>query len=119
MESRSPLKKDNLEVAVEQVALFVTSKNVIISFFEKSAEDVEAPIIRRLSSDKTILRESCDATMVTQAIIDAIIDLALPVNAAYQNIFENTELNVLKVGSNTKYINPLYVLKSEMNALKK
>ena len=51
----------------------------MVSFFEQSAEDVENPIIDRLSSRETTLRRSSDASMVVQAIIDAIIDLAIPV----------------------------------------
>ena len=67
----------------------------MICFFESSAEDIETPILNRLSERNTILRRSCDASMLTQAIIDAIIDLAIPVNIAYQDAIGDLEIDVL------------------------
>lgn len=74
MEKHSALSSKNLGVSVEQVSIFLTADNTVISFFESSAEDIETPIITRLSAPETILRRSSDASMLTQAIIDAIIE---------------------------------------------
>lgn len=74
MEKYSALSSKNLGVSVEQVSIFLTADNTVISFFESSAEDIETPIITRLSAPETILRRSSDASMLTQAIIDAIIE---------------------------------------------
>lgn len=57
MEKNSALASRNLAVACEQVSLFVTNDNTIISFFEQSAQDVESPIIRRLQTNDTIIRQ--------------------------------------------------------------
>lgn len=94
-EKHSSLAPKALAVACEQVSIFVTIDNTIISFFELSALDVELPIIRRLQTPDTILRQSCDASMVCQAIIDAIIDLAIPVTACYADTIGDLELDVL------------------------
>ncbi len=94
-EKHSSLSPKELAVACEQVSIFVTIDNTIISFFELSALDVELPIIRRLQTADTILRQSCDASMVCQAIIDAIIDLAIPVTACYADTIGDLELDVL------------------------
>ena len=67
----------------------------MVSFFESSADDIETPILHRLSTPDTILRRSCDASMVVQAIIDAIIDLAIPVASAFQDVIGELELDVL------------------------
>ena len=80
MERHSALASKSLGVGVEQVSIFITADNTVISFFENSAEDIETPIISRLSTQETILRRASDASMVTQAIIDTIIDLAIPVS---------------------------------------
>jgi len=52
--------------------------------------------------------------MIVQAIIDAIIDLAIPVATAYQDAVDELELNVLTEPSieNTR---PLYILTSEVS----
>ena len=66
MEKHSALSSRGLGVAVEQISLFLTSDNTVISFFESSAEDVETPLLRRLSTPETILRRCADASMITQ-----------------------------------------------------
>lgn len=116
MEQHSALVSRDLAVACEQVAMFVTQDNTIISFFECSAEDVEAPIIRRLQTKDTIIRQSCDASMVGQAIMDAIIDLAMPVTTCYTEVIGDLELDVL-TKPNIKHTKSLYILVTEMNKM--
>ncbi|KAI9801175.1 MAG: hypothetical protein M1825_003449 [Sarcosagium campestre] len=117
MERHSALATKNLGVSVEQVSIFLTDDNTVISFFENSALDVEKPILQRLATAETILRRSCDASMLTQAILDAIIDLAIPVTRAYQDAIGELELNVLTepvIGHTTS----LYLLTSEISLLR-
>jgi hypothetical protein len=57
MEKHSSLASRHLAVACEQVSMFITNDNTIISFFEQSAQDIEAPIIRRLQTSDTIIRQ--------------------------------------------------------------
>lgn len=113
MEKHSALASKSLGVGVEQVSIFLISDNTVISFFESSAQDIESPIITRLSSQETILRRTGDASMVTQAIIDAIIDLAIPVAEAYQDAIGELELNVL-TEADISHTTSLYVLTSEV-----
>lgn len=136
MEEHSALASKGLGVAVEQVSIFLTSDNSVISFFESSAEDIELPIIDRLSSPETILRRCSDASMlvqvslqylwssrrefklsIMQSIIDAIIDLAIPVATAYQDAIGELELDVL-TRSELKHTTALYVLTSEISQFK-
>lgn len=95
MERHSALSEKHLSVSVEQVSIFLTSDNTVICYFEHSAEDVEQPIISRLETPDTILRRSCDASMMVQALIDTIIDLAIPVISAYEDTISDLELDVL------------------------
>lgn len=69
MEKHSALASKGLGVGVEQVSIFLISDNTVISFFETSAQDIETPIVCRLSSRETILRRSSDASMVTQVSV--------------------------------------------------
>ena len=117
MEKHSALASKSLGVSVEQVSIFLISDNTVISFFESSAQDIESPIVTRLSSQETILRRTADASMITQAIIDAIIDLAIPVAEAYQDAIGELELNVL-TEADISHTTSLYVLTSEVTLFK-
>ncbi|RDL39758.1 Uncharacterized protein BP5553_04098 [Venustampulla echinocandica] len=117
MEAHSPLTAKKLAVSVEQVSIFLTADNTVISFFESSADDIEIPILQRLDTPDTVLRQSCDASMVTQAIIDAIIDLAIPATNAYQAVISELELDVL-TAPNIKQSKTLYVIISEITMMR-
>ncbi|OBT74044.1 hypothetical protein VF21_07841 [Pseudogymnoascus sp. 05NY08] len=67
-EANSVLTQKRLAVSAERVSIFLTADNTVISFFESSADDIEIPILNRLSTADTILRQSCDAAMITQVL---------------------------------------------------
>ncbi|KAK7519362.1 uncharacterized protein IWZ02DRAFT_433898 [Phyllosticta citriasiana] len=117
MERHSALSRKDLAVSVEQVSMFLTSDNTVICFFEHSAEDVEKPILTRLETPDTILRRSADASMMVQALIDAIIDLAIPVTAAYEDVISDLELDVLTEPS-VGHSKALYIMTTELSVLK-
>ena len=89
----------------------------VISFFEASAADIERPILHRLSDPDTILRRSCDASMLLQALIDAMIDLAIPVSTEYQDLIAELELDVLTEPS-IKHTASLYIMTSEITMMR-
>ncbi|KAK4541027.1 hypothetical protein LTR36_008396 [Oleoguttula mirabilis] len=95
MEKHSVLASEDLAVSVEQVSIFLLDDNTVISFFENSATDVEVPILERLQSTETMLRRSCDASLMLQAIIDAIVDLAVPVKDAYNKMRKELQVDAM------------------------
>ncbi|EXJ84207.1 hypothetical protein A1O3_04874 [Capronia epimyces CBS 606.96] len=117
MERHAVLRRKGIGVSVEQVSVFLCADNTVISFFEYSAHDVQTPIIHRLQSPGTILRQSSDASMLAQAILDAIIDLALPVTTAYQDAIGDLELDVL-TDPDIHQSTTLYILTSEIGILR-
>lgn len=117
MERHAVLRRKDIGVSMEQVSIFLCADNTVISFFEYSAHDVQTPIIHRLQSSGTILRQSADASMVAQAILDAIIDLAIPVTTAYQDAIGDLELAVL-TDPDIHESNTLYILTSEIAILR-
>ncbi|EGX43435.1 hypothetical protein TWF173_001995 [Orbilia oligospora] len=117
MEKNSSLAQKDYAVAVEQCSIFLCDDNTVISFFESSADDIEPPIMARLSSTNTLLRSSCDGSMVVQAIIDAIVDLCFPVIHAYQDTIGELELSVL-TDTSLHDTQRLYILTSELALLK-
>lgn len=112
MERNSAMTRNGLAVCAEQVSVFLHSSNTVISFFEQSADDIEAPILRRLATSETILRRSCDASMLVQSILDTIIDHAVPIATAYSEIIQELELDVL-TEPDIKHTRELYLLTSE------
>ncbi|KAL8371193.1 hypothetical protein RB595_001171 [Gaeumannomyces hyphopodioides] len=116
MEKFSVLSEKHLAVTAEQVSIFITDDNTIISFFELSAADVEVPILTRLGTPDTILRQSCDASMIGQAIMDAIIDLAIPVAACYGDVIGDLELDVL-TRPNLTHTKKVYITITEINKM--
>ncbi|KAI9711802.1 MAG: hypothetical protein M1820_001947 [Bogoriella megaspora] len=117
LERNSAFANQSLVVSVEQVSMFLLDDNTIISVFEHSASEVEKAITERLETKDTILRRSCDASMVMQAIIDTIIDLAMPVVAAYEDHIGELELDVL-TNTKIKQSKQLYILTSELSLLR-
>lgn len=118
MEEHSALRSRHLAVSAEQVSIFLTSDNTVIAFFESSADDVEVPILTRLTSPSTILRQSCDASLLTQAIIDVIIDMAIPVQSAYSDIIGDIEMDVLTLGPDIQQSKDLYILSAEVKKMR-
>lgn len=117
MENNSALTEKSMAVCAEQVSIFLLGDNTVVSFFESSGEDIEAPILRRLATPETILRRSCDASMLVQAIIDAIIDMAIPVATTYSEIIQELELEVLTEPS-IHHTRELYILTSEVTTMR-
>ncbi|KAF1943815.1 magnesium and cobalt transport protein cora [Clathrospora elynae] len=117
LEENSALTPKHLTVSVEQVSIFLLADNSVISFFEHSANDVEDMILKRLRTEDTILRRSQDASMIVQAIIDAIVDLAIPVVAAYEDAMGELELDVLE-DPEIHHSQLLYLLTSELSILR-
>jgi Mg2+ and Co2+ transporter CorA len=117
MERHAVLNSKGVKVSIEQVSLFLCADNTVISFFEYSADDIEVPILRRLETAGTILRQSADATLLTQAILDAIIDFAMPVVTAYQDAIGDLELDVL-TDPDIIQSKALYILTSEIAVLR-
>lgn len=117
LEDHSALTPKHLTVSVEQVSIFLLADNSVISFFEHSADEVEDMILKRLRTPDTILRRSQDSSMMVQAIIDAIIDLAIPVVAAYEDAMGELELDVLQEPE-IHHSQLLYLLTSELSILR-
>jgi len=98
LSQHSPLTQQQLAIQIEQIALFLLSDNTILTFFEHptSSASVSAPILTRLESPSTIIRHSADAGMVMQAVLDTVIDLAIPCVQAYEGVIAELEVEVLR-----------------------
>ncbi|KAK3625771.1 hypothetical protein LTR56_019399 [Elasticomyces elasticus] len=116
MEKHSVLADEDLAVSVEQVSIFLLADNTVISFFEHSAEDVEAPLLERLHSTETMLRRSCDASLMLQALIDAIVDLGVPVKDAYNKARKELQVDAM-TNPDIKTSRALHIFGEEIDML--
>lgn len=116
MERHSALAYEGATVSVEQVAIFLTSDNTVLSFFEHSGDDVHTPIRDRLESTDTIPRQSADGSMLLQAIIDTIVDLSLPIKEAYNRARKEMQIDVL-TNPDVSTSKSLYVFGEEVDIL--
>ena len=103
-------------MSVEQVSIFLTADNTVITIFEQSGHHALTPILTRLNSPRTIIRSSNDASMLVHAVIDVIVDLSIPIGRAVDEIFGELEGAVLSrptIGQSKQ----LYVLRSGLTLL--
>lgn len=111
------LSPGHFGMSVEQVSMFLTDENTLITIFENSGQEVLNPILTRLQSPSTVVRSSNDPSMLLQAVIDAVVDLSLPIGKAVGEAFDNLELAVLstpKIDQSKR----LHVLRSGLTLLK-
>lgn len=78
-----PLDYQQRTVSIEQVSIFM-NENTVITIFERSAPQVIDPIIKRVLSTSTIIRQSADPTVLVQSVIDACIDHIQPIISEYR-----------------------------------
>lgn len=117
IESKRPLAEYKRAVGVEQVSLFLTGQSTVISFFERSATDIERPLLARLSTESTILRESCDPSLLLQAIVDAIVDLLQPIIAAYRRRMDELEVDAM-INPSMSHTQDLHLMAGELSMLR-
>lgn len=117
IEKKRPLAQYRRAVGVEQVSLFLTDENTVITFFEHSAADIERPLLARLATKSTMLRESCDPSMLLQAIMDIIVDQVQPVISAYRRRLTELQVDAM-VTPTMSHTQDLHFMAAELSLLR-
>lgn len=117
LEARRPLARLNRVVGVEQVSLFLTDQNTVISFFEKSGNDIENPLLSRIGSESTLLRESGDPAVLFQAIIDAVVDLLYPIINCYRERLDDLQIDAI-ISPSVAHTRQLHLVNSDLTMLR-
>ncbi|KAG7796931.1 hypothetical protein KL929_002637 [Ogataea haglerorum] len=117
LEIRRPLKSKGLAVGIEQVSIFLTDDNTVITFFEHSAGDITRAILARLAARDTLLRTSDEASILLHSILDAIVDLVYPVTSAYGQRLNEIELDIL-TNPTISHTQELHLMINELANLK-
>lgn len=118
LDDQRPLSYRNLLVGVEQCSFFLVSDSTVISFFESSGDDIDSAILSRISAEETIIRTSCDASILLQSIIDAIVDITYPVLTAYRKRLSEFELDIL-INPDLKHTQTLHLMSGELAKLRR
>lgn len=114
-----PLMSKSLAVGVEQVSIYLTAEGTVLSFFEHSAMDIERAILSRLSAEYTILRETCNPSILFHSVLDANVDLLYPVVTAYSRILNEKELEILTAAlPDLQHTQELHLMLNELAILK-
>jgi Mg2+ and Co2+ transporter CorA len=114
-----PLMSKSLAVGIEQVSMYLTSDGTVISFFEHSAMEIERAILSRLSSEYTILRETCNASILFHSVLDANTDLLYPIITAYTRILNEKEVEILTATlPDLQHTQELHLMLNELSILK-
>lgn len=106
----------DLALSIEQVSIFLTADNTVVTFFENSGGDILRPILTRLNEEQTLIRSTNDPWMLVQAVIDTVVDLSLPIGNAVDEVYGNLERAVLTSPAIAQS-KEVYVLRSGLTVL--
>lgn len=114
-----PLMSKSLAVGIEQVSMYLTLDGTVLTFFEHSAMEIERAILSRLSAEYTILRESCNPSILFHSILDANTDLLYPIITAYTRILNEKEVEILTATlPDLQHTQELHLMLNELSILK-
>lgn len=118
LRAHSVLRQQKVHVEMEQVSMFLTNENTLITLFQHSGQQIEAPILEKLGTKNTLLRSSSDPSLLLETILDHIVDAAQPIIEKYRNDIADLEAKVL-VRPSTKYTRILHIISGELALLKR
>ncbi|KAK9457278.1 hypothetical protein V1511DRAFT_508719 [Dipodascopsis uninucleata] len=104
-------------VAIEQVSIFLIEDHTIISFFENAGDDIEGPILSHIATPNTLLRESPEPSLLLQAILDNVVDIAFGIISEYQKYIVELQADVF-ISASMRHTRDLHVLSEEIAMLK-
>lgn len=106
-------------VVAEQASMFLLRDGTLITIFQTEGGDITAPILERLKSQGTLISDSEDVSFLMHTIIDAIVDLALPVRDMYARRIADLEAKVLLKQPRADYTTELHLLQNDLHILRR
>ena len=103
-----------MELAVEQVSLFLLKGGTIITVFQGGAAAVCRPVVERLQGLNTLLTDSEDASFLANVILDRVVDETFPAVALYARRVAALEARVLtEARPRAEYTKELHLLAND------
>lgn len=106
----------SVEIALEQVSLFLIG-DTVISIFEKSAPKIYRPLENRLKSPNTLLRNTSDPAILVQAVLDASVDLLGPILNEYRARLNNLQVQSIRL-PNLQHTRALHAFITDLTVLR-
>ncbi|OXG09746.1 hypothetical protein C367_07056 [Cryptococcus neoformans Ze90-1] len=100
------------------LSIFMLRDGTLISMDAKPTKEVLSPIYTRLKDEQSLLRRSGDVSMLVQAILDTVVDLAIEVSQRFENEILKLEASVL-VDPEMETVRHLHVLSSQLIRLRR
>ncbi|KIR52368.1 hypothetical protein I315_05318 [Cryptococcus gattii Ru294] len=100
------------------LSIFMLRDGTLISMDAKPTKEVLSPIYTRLEDEQSLLRRSGDVSMLAQAILDTVVDLAIEVSQRFENEILKLEASVL-VDPEMETVRHLHVLSSQLIRLRR
>ncbi|KAF8069066.1 magnesium transporter [Lyophyllum atratum] len=86
---------DRVNVIHEPMYIFLMRNGTVITIFARATLDFTAPITERLLHPESILRTSSDASLLTESVLDLVVDRVLEIMDEYQYKINQAEENTL------------------------
>ncbi|KIR25018.1 hypothetical protein I309_06128 [Cryptococcus deuterogattii LA55] len=100
------------------LSIFMLRDGTLISMDAKPTKEVLSPIYTRLEDEQSLLRRSGDVSMLAQAILDTVVDLAIEVSQRFESEILKLEASVL-VDPEMETVRHLHVLSSQLIRLRR
>ncbi|WVQ82784.1 hypothetical protein IAT38_004916 [Cryptococcus sp. DSM 104549] len=100
------------------LSVFMLRDGTLISMDAKPTREVLGPIYTRLQDEQSLLRRTGDVSMLAEAILDTVVDLAVEITQTFESEILNLEASVL-VDPQMETVRHLHVLSSQLIRLRR
>ncbi|KAG0265716.1 hypothetical protein DFQ27_000449 [Actinomortierella ambigua] len=110
----------NLKVLMEQVSMFLLPGGTLLTLFQVSGETMVNPLLDRLSQEgeASMARRHSDSSFLFQAVLDGLVDHAMPIVNAFRREINDREETVLAMPA-MKYMRGLHRLSRQLSLLRR
>lgn len=110
--------KGELLIDIQLLSIFLLRDGTIISIFERPQPNVLEPLVARVKEEGTVVRDSSDASMLLQALLDVTVDHAISVVTALEKKLAILDEQVLEIPT-METIRSLHRLRGQFLELKR
>ncbi|KAG0223411.1 hypothetical protein BGW42_005907 [Actinomortierella wolfii] len=116
--SRARAKLGDLKVLMEQVSMFLLPDGVLLTFFQVSGDTMISSLMTRLGDKTSLVRMHSDTSFLLQAVLDGVVDHAIPIITAFRQEINDQEERVLAMPA-MKYTRGLHRLARQLSLLRR
>ncbi|KAG8846753.1 hypothetical protein FRB96_001778 [Tulasnella sp. 330] len=111
-------KGDRVEVNLQNLFVIMLRDGTLITIHQEPNNNFFAPIINRLRQRDTLLRNSSDASMLLQNVLDLVVDNGVAVVERYQQVLLQHERDIL-INPKVSTVRSLHIASGDITMLKR